>query len=287
MPPLALALLLALAPAPPDTAADAAPPDTARARRGVPLALGLTVGAGVEVPFHHRDPATYGYGRVDPGPTGTNAALRLTLTGHALRRLSASVTFYRYVRPHLQAPWDPDFIYAVGYDPGGPRAVTLSYANYDANRLAPRAGAAVSRLDRGVLTATYRVPAPAALQRLVRLDRSAALGGRLSYELMPSYYDAASNGYRGGKHRLGLAVSYYAFRGAFVDLTLHAYPARGQQQPWDPDFTYAVGYARGYPTTLTLHYANYSGTRLPGRARGEQTGRLRDGRLYLTWSHRF
>lgn len=50
-------------------------------------------------------------------------------------------------------------------------------------------------------------------------------------------------------------------QGAFI-----RYLDGGRQRPWDPDFTYSFGFDDLRPGTLSVFYANYSGTRLRGHA---------------------
>lgn len=246
--------------------------------------LGLTIGGGVEMPFTPSNPAAFG---AEGGSPGTNTSLRVAVTGHAFRRLWASVTFHRYLVSRLQAPWDPDFTYGVGYELAWPRGASLSYANYDANRLAPETGQPVTRIDRGVVSLAYAPPLPDALRQLLRVDRTAGLYPRLSYDLIPRYYDVSSNRFSSGKHRLGAGAHLHALGGWFLSANLYAYPDPARQQPWDPDFTYVFGYSRGYPSNVTFQYANYSGNRFPWRQPSAGTGRFGNGGFSVTWSRRF
>ena len=273
---LAVALILMLMPR----------PDTVRAP-GITerLGLGLAVGGGFDLPFTRADPSIFGPGPA--GPVGTNAAARLMVNAHAFHRLRASVTYFRYLVPRLQAPWDPDFVYSVSYDVGWLRGASISYANYDANRLSPREGQRFTRLDRGMLAITYSAPLPESLGPLTRLDPSARVQPRISYDVAPSYWDAAAAGYQGGKHRVGAGARFQALGGYFLDAMIYAYPDPERQQPWDPDFTYVFGYSVGYPATLTLQYANYSGNRLPGRERATGTGTFGNGTVSVAWVRRF
>lgn len=70
--------------------------------------------------------------------------------------------------------------------------------------------------------------------------------------------------------------------GLFAQAVLFRYASSSRQRPWDPDFTYALGYERWEPGTLSLVYANYAGTRLaPDRSRGEGRFRFPQGQWSL------
>jgi hypothetical protein len=57
-----------------------------------------------------------------------------------------------------------------------------------------------------------------------------------------------------------------------------------QQQPWDPDFTYGIGYYDWHPGTILVQYNNYSGNRLPWRDKSADTGKFKDGSITISWS---
>jgi hypothetical protein len=269
-----IAFLLVLA-VPPDTI-----PEPSLWNR---LGAGFTIGTGFEVPFTPSDPDQFGGGRT--GAAGTNAAWRLTMGAHVFHRFGASITFSRYIVPRLQAPWDPDFVYSIGYDGTWPHGFAIGYANYDANRLSPAAGQPATRVERGVMTAAVVPPLPQWLRHPARaID---IIHPRVTYDLVPSYYDNRSGLYESGKHRVGAGVHVRALGGLFVSAVAHVYPDPSRQQPWDPDYTYVFGYTRGWPENLTIQYANYSGTRYPWREPVAGTGRFGNGSVSLSWSRRF
>jgi hypothetical protein len=74
--------------------------------------------------------------------------------------------------------------------------------------------------------------------------------------------------------------------GWFAQATLFRYLEAGRQRPWDPDFTYALGYDDGQPGRWSIVYANYTGTRFsPDRAAGESRFNVPQGQW--TASYRF
>lgn len=70
----------------------------------------------------------------------------------------------------------------------------------------------------------------------------------------------------------------------FGQVIFHRYLQDGRQQPWHPDFTYAFGYDDWRPGSLSLFYANDTGTRLrPGRAAGQHRFNFPEGRWTLAY----
>jgi hypothetical protein len=81
-----------------------------------------------------------------------------------------------------------------------------------------------------------------------------------------------------------LSVKYNPISYWFAQTTLYAYTKPGQQAPWNPDFTYTVGYDDWHPYTFSLVYANYGGNRLrPDRSRREHVSLVSEGTISLGW----
>lgn len=74
------------------------------------------------------------------------------------------------------------------------------------------------------------------------------------------YVDAET--FAEGRHQLSPLVSVGGMWGehVFAIANFHFYPLEGQQQPWDPDVTYQLGWMEWRPWRLSIHWANYSGT---------------------------
>jgi hypothetical protein len=80
------------------------------------------------------------------------------------------------------------------------------------------------------------------------------------------------------------AVRYMPISYWFATIDFEKYGSRGAQQPWNPDFTYVVGYDDWHPYTLSLVYANYNGNRFNPQERlnGTRTD-VPEGTFTLGW----
>jgi hypothetical protein len=80
------------------------------------------------------------------------------------------------------------------------------------------------------------------------------------------------------------SVKYTPISHWFASIQVNKYLSKGAQQPWNPDFTYVVGYDDWHPYTLSLVYANYSGNRFSPRERldGTRTD-VQEGSVTLGW----
>jgi len=61
------------------------------------------------------------------------------------------------------------------------------------------------------------------------------------------------------------------YRRLYVEGRAFLYPSP-EQQAWDPDFTYGIGWFDWRPGTLSVQYGNYSGNRWPGRGKAGTDG---------------
>jgi hypothetical protein len=210
-------------------------------------------------------------------------------------RLSASVKYtplgywfasgsaYYYLNADNQRAWSPDFTYVFGYDDWHPYTLSLVYANYGGNRFSPSrsSGGQRTQFGEGGVTLAWKFRAPPAAQRAIVLPGSSGLEMNVNYTWTPRYSTLRGDT-ETWKQKAGVTVKYGIYKWLYVTTTVHHYPHRSQQQPWDPDFTYGFGYFDWHPRTFSLQYNNYAGNRFPWR-RGARAG-FRDGILSLAWS---
>lgn len=235
-------------------------------------------------------PLRVGGATAGQGTQGTRAA---SPTAQALlewrpladRGWFAQAALHGYLRPARQRPWDPDFTYAFGYDDGRPGRWALVYANYTGTRWSPDAAAGEHRFNfaQGQWTLSRRFELPPPLDRLLLVGDGDAALCHADGNWVPRFTRQAGGAPGHDKVSLALGCRYQRASGWFAHATAFAWPDRGQQQPWDPDFTYGVGWTQPGPGGLTVQYANYSGNRWPGRERGTGEGLLRSGTLSVGW----
>jgi hypothetical protein len=194
-------------------------------------------------------------------------------------------TFFRYLHRSRQQPWNPDYTYSFGYDDWHVGTWGFTYFNYTGTRFEPDRTQRQGRLNaaEGQWAAWFRFAPPEPLDTWLRVGDGDELSCRAGAALTPRYFDLASGSPRHNRTALFGGCRYSRPDGWFAELTLHAYPKSGQQQPWDPDFTYAFGRGDWRPGTFTLQYSNYAGTRFPGRSRLPHAGAAGAGSLTLTY----
>ena len=198
-----------------------------------------------------------------------------------------NVALRGYLAPEHRKPWDPDFTYAFGYDDWRANTHSLIYSNSGAgNRLWPERSRrdSFTRLGQGTLAYGYKFQFASPLAAQLPAFDDDKINCNANARLTLRYKDHRSGETRPFKKALSLGCRYNTPSRLFAGMTLFAYPQAGQQQPWDPDFSYSFGYADSRPGGISVQYSNDSGNRFPGRARAASQGQFRNGTVSLTWS---
>jgi hypothetical protein len=260
-------------------------PDTLPAAEGEgqPLTLRLTL----DVPL--RRGGTASLGRATQGSTAASPTLQATLRFKPLAQSYwfAQLQFFRYLRGDRQQAWHPDFSYAFGYEDWHPGSWSLVYANYTGTRFKPDAAAGEGRFNfpQGQWTLGYKFLLPERLEPWLLVGDGDQSACSANLHVMPRYVEYTTGAVRPFKKSASLACRYTRPEGWYADMALYAYPHGGEQQPWDPDFTYGFGWSGGDHGNLTLGYQNYSGNRFPGRSRGAGEGGFRSGSVSASWTN--
>lgn len=259
-------------------------PETGRSR----LLRAFSGSFGVGVPLDWSGERRSG-GRSQGARQSRSPTLQATLRFNPLSSWFVSATAYRYLHSSRQQDWDPDFSYSFGYDDPRPYTLSLVYSNYGGNRFAPRRGRGeqATAFSEGTWSFGWKFPVPEPLAEPIAIDRSQEIVCRINGNLTPRYYDARSDGNRSNRVSASLGCRYPIWGQLHLDWTAHWYPKGRQQQPWDPDFTYEIGYYDWSSGGISLVYQNYSGNRFPWRSRSSGTGRFVDGTLLLRVSWGF
>ena len=162
-----------------------------------------------------------------------------------------------YPAPGQQKKWDPDFTFRASYRINS--RLSLEYGDYSGNRwqhLRPD-----TLLD-GTAWLSYRVPAIKPLRSKNRVVGSVSCSAAAGMPLQPKPGEPTLRG--------SLSCGITLAKGVSLRATAVVYPL-GNQQPWDPDFTYAASYQVN--SRITVGYSNYSGNRWFWRKAGQGSGR--------------
>lgn len=108
---------------------------------------------------------------------------------------------------------------------------------------------------------------------------TAALDAPLSYEEQDAEGERTQGEETFHSPRLSLTLRYTKPKSYwFGRLTMHRYLDENRQAPWNPDFTYSLGYDDWHPGTLAVTYDNYGGNRFAPDS-GEKVTRFEEGTI--------
>jgi hypothetical protein len=247
---------------------------------------GLGVATGLTYPLQHRNLGNLTRGGRLQGSQGQQAPLSPTLD-LSLRYTPVSywfvgTTLYKYLG--AQQPWEPDFSYSFGYDDYHPYTLSLVYSNYNGNRFNPRRGESALNFEEGTWALGWKFPLPQVVAEPLLIDPSAQINCQVGYEVSPHFFDLGHNTNKYWKEAYTFGCNYPIYKGLFLNWTAFYHPDPSDQQPWDPDFTYVLGYSGTEYGNFSIQYSNYSGNRYPWREATQGNGQLTSGAVGVSWS---
>lgn len=236
------------------------------------------------IPIHKTDPVNE-KGSKTQGEPSNNFSLAASVKYNPISNWFFRVTFFKYLKPDLQAPWHPDFTYNFGYDDWRPYTLSFVYNNYTGNRLFPdkSKGEIFSNFLQGSFSLGWKLPAPDFIENLLKIHSTSSLGHIINYNVTPEYFDLKT-GKENWKQSISFNTKYNIYSYFYINVNLFYYFKPNSQQPWDPDFTYGFGYFDWHTGTITIQYNNYSGNRFFWREKSSSTGAFQDGSLSVSWS---
>lgn len=210
----------------------------------------------------------------------TQPAAGVKLTGHPIEHSYIQLTLLGYPLPAEQEGWAPDFTYSLGYGDWRPGSWFVDHSNYTATRYPWRdREGPVARPLQGVTTVGWRYGWPERWREAIGAPDSVFAGGSVMLGYAPRFgrLDGTE-----GRHltHLSHSTTVTLLDHIFGELRLFWYPVPDQQQVWDPDFTYALGWLDWRDWRASVRWANYSGNRYPGR-RLEGNGGVALGALFV------
>ena len=230
-------------------------------------------------------------GNASQGIPLSSAVVSVSLSYTPISHWFISFSAMRYFIPQEQRSWNPDFTYSFGYNDWHPYTFSFVYSNFGGNRFAPNlaAGEAVTHFLEGNFSLGWKFPSAKLIEYLCVVHPSGGIGHSVHLNIHPQYrVQGAKHGELGAwKTSASFSTKYTIYEQIYLNFTLFWYPIPGQQQPWDPDFTYGIGFFDWHPYTISLQYNNHVGGRFPWNPATITSRGLLDGTLSLSWSFVF
>ena len=221
------------------------------------------------------------------GSRSTSPTLQFTARYNPITHWFAETTLYSYLQTNRKQTWNPDFSYTFGYDAHSPETFSATYSNYGGNRFHPDAARQekYTAFQQGTWSFGYKFLLPSSLEPVFLTgDKDRAIcSAHVSWT--PRYSDFQTGVLSANKRFGTLGCRYTHASGWYAHATAFGYFRRAQQQPWDPDFTYGIGYSNPEPGGISIQYNNYSSNRFPGRRSGSGDGGFRSGSFTVNLNH--
>jgi hypothetical protein len=204
-----------------------------------------------------------------------NASVKFTPLGDWF----AEALFFYYTEKEEQDSWEPDFVYRFGYEDWRPYALSLVYSNYTGNH---SLNDIADQYNRGSYGLTWNLPIPDVIAQPFLIEIEKKISCNLGVIYSPRYIDAQDN-YEQGQDKFRGRMTFNApvYGDWFVSFNFLYYLDSSQQQPWDPDYTYEIGWHGEY---FSISYKNYGGTRFPWRSDLPHDSDFIDGSIGISWS---
>ena len=228
-------------------------------------------------------------GNASQGIPLSSAVIALSLAYTPISYWFMSVSAMRYLYPDEKRSWNPDFTYSFGYNDWHPYTFSFVYSNFGGNRFVPSLaqGEAVTHFLEGNFSLGWKFPSAKIIEHLCVVHPSGGIGHSIHINTHPQYRIQGSKEIGMWKTSASFSTKYTIYEQIYLNFTVFWHPIPGQQQSWDPDFTYGIGFFDWHPYTLSLQYNNHVGGRFPWNPATIKSRGLFDGTLSLSWSFTF
>jgi hypothetical protein len=247
---------------------------------------GFSIAPSFNYPFSHiAVPGAQGVGNQGQQEDATST-INVSVKYSPITYWFAQTTFYAYLNPAKQQPWNPDFSYSFGYDDWHPYTFSLTYSNYGGNRFSPNRALhqQFTVVPDGTYSLGWKFHFPNWFENQLKLTDASTMGWSVAYNLTPRYTDAKTLKTVGPKQNLTLSYTNTFYKQFYGNITIYGYPIAAQEQPWNPDYTYGFGYFDYRPGRFSVEYNNYSGNRFPWRKSSPGTGHFGNGGISVSWN---
>lgn len=248
---------------------------------------GLTFNAAFDLPLSYDEGEAQGE-QTQGEETFRSPRISLTMRySPPATHLFARLTAHAYLDRSRKAPWNPDFTYSFGYEDWRPGTLAVTYDNYNGNRFNPddRRNEKVTRLEEGTISVVYKIPISETIEAIFVPKPENRLSASVGAHFTPRFHDESAAERGEWKQTLSLGLRNRFYRSWYVEARAYYYPVDGQQQSWDPDYTYGLGWFDWRPGKISVQYSNYAANRFPGREQRPRKATWRDGAVSVSWSH--
>lgn len=223
------------------------------------------------------------------------------LSTQIINGLTLNTTFYKNFNKEAIQPWTSDFTYSLGWYNWRPGTFSFGYENYENNKYDDKLTYLGEKFLRGSFFISYqfvhhplriffhkKIQPKMTFFNKLKIDSTSRLGFSYFVRYAPTYRDInqlVKGGIFSGKPTVGLSSRYTIARGIYIEGALNFYMNQKQKQPWDPDFTYGLGYFDWRPFRASFTYGSYVINRFPWNKTEYQHFGFLDGNFKFVFNY--
>jgi hypothetical protein len=234
------------------------------------------------------------FGRILTQENGREVKRFRTVMGYFIRfrffeEYSVNLTFYQDLNKNAVAPWSPHLNYSIGRYQWRPNKFNYGYENYLPNRFDRPGTDWKNKFFQGYYYIAYSHGLPDSLKTRTFLDSTTSVKFTYFFRHYINYDGEGLNSnptkWEYSKQVFGASVRYVFVWNIYAEFTPIIHLKKHTQQPWDPDFTYGIGYSDYRAFRVSASYANYGANRWPWNHSPHLTNKFVDGnfRVAFNW----
>ncbi|MDF2436652.1 MAG: putative exported protein [Bacteroidota bacterium] len=202
-------------------------------------------------------------------------------------QFSFNTTFYYDFNPKAAAIWTSNYTYSIGRYNWKPYRFNYGYENYINNRYKDNIKEVGDKFLQGYYFLSFSHPLFDTVPKLFRIDESSSFKvtyfARYSIKYMDKF-NHLNGGLDNGKFYFGAGMRYTIFKKLYVEGAVYYYPEMSKKQPWDPDYSYGLGYFDWRSFRLSFTYGNWAVNRFPWNKMEYKRYGFLDGNFRITFN---
>jgi hypothetical protein len=234
------------------------------------------------------------FGRLIINENGREVKRFRSVMGYFIRfrffeEYSVNLTFYQDLNKKAVAPWSPHLNYSIGRYQWRLNKFNYGYENYLPNRFDENGTQWRNKFFQGYYYVSYSHLLPDSLRKYTQIDSTSMLKITYFFRYYINYNGEGLNSnptkFEYSKQVFGASVRYIMGRNIFIEFAPVIHLKKRTQLPWDPDFTYGIGYFDYRAFRISASYNNYGPNRWPWNHTEALTNKFVDGnfRLAFNW----
>jgi len=199
---------------------------------------------------------------------------------------SFNTTFYADFNHAAAARWISDYTYSIGRYNWRPHKFNYGYENFINNKYYDKFETFIEKMQEGYYFLSYNYYPSARFIKKIHIDSTTNLKFTPFVRYAFRYRDEFETVHRQGKPTAGISCRATLFWNIYIEGAVYYYfTPMYRQLPWDPDYSYGLGYFDWRSFRFSITYGNWAVNRFPWKKTTYPTYGFLDGnfKFVLNW----